>query len=43
LALGTGDRLFENMEDKLPLRLVESRALEGGVVSMIYAPERADG
>jgi len=43
LALGTGDRLFDDMEDKLPLRLVESRALGGGVVSMIYAPERADG
>ena len=43
LALGAGDRLFEDMEDKVPLRLVESRPLAGGVVSMIYAPERADG
>jgi dihydrofolate reductase len=42
-ALGAGDRLFEDMEDKLSLRLVESRPLGGGVVSMIYAPERADG
>ena len=43
LALGAGDRLFEDMEDKLSLRLVETRPLGGGVVSMIYAPERADG
>ena len=43
LALGAGDRLFEDMEEKVPLRLVESRPLGGGVVSMIYAPERADG
>lgn len=43
LALGTGDRLFEDMEDKVPLRFVESRPLAGGVVSMVYAPERAGG
>jgi dihydrofolate reductase len=43
LVLGAGDRLFGETEDKIPLRLVESRPLGGGVVSMIYAPAMADG
>jgi dihydrofolate reductase len=43
LVLGTGDRLFEETEDKIPLRLVESRPLAGGVVHMIYAPAMAEG
>jgi dihydrofolate reductase len=43
LVLGAGDRLFGEAEDKIPLRLVESRPLEGGLVGMIYAPAGADG
>jgi dihydrofolate reductase len=43
LVLGAGDRLFEQTQDKIPLRLVESRPLGGGVVSMIYAPAMANG
>jgi dihydrofolate reductase len=43
LVLGAGDRLFGQTQDKIALRLVESRPLEGGVVSMIYAPATADG
>jgi dihydrofolate reductase len=43
LVLGAGDRLFDEMPDKIPLRLVESRPLGGGVVSMIYAPAMGDG
>jgi dihydrofolate reductase len=43
LVLGAGDRLFGETQDKIPLRLVESRPLGGGVVSMIYAPAMADG
>jgi dihydrofolate reductase len=43
LVLGTGDRLFEETQDKIALRLVESRPLGGGVVHMIYAPATADG
>jgi dihydrofolate reductase len=42
VVLGTGDRLFGETEDKLPLRLVEARPLGGGVVNMIYAPATAD-
>ena len=38
LVLGAGDRLFGETQDKLPLRLVESRPLGAGVVIMIYAP-----
>jgi dihydrofolate reductase len=41
--LGAGDRLFGETQDKIPLRLVESRPFGGGVVSMIYAPAMADG
>jgi dihydrofolate reductase len=40
--LGAGDRLFGETQDKIPLRLVESRPFGGGVVSMIYAPAMAD-
>jgi dihydrofolate reductase len=40
--LGAGDRLFGETEDKIPLRLVESRPFGGGLVSMIYAPAMAD-
>jgi dihydrofolate reductase len=43
LVLGAGDRLFGETQDKIALRLVESRPLGGGVVSMIYAPATADG
>jgi dihydrofolate reductase len=43
VVLGAGDRLFGETEDKIPLRLVESRPLQGGLVGMIYAPAGADG
>jgi len=43
VVLGAGDRLFGETQDKLPLRLVESRPFGGGVVSMVYAPAAADG
>jgi dihydrofolate reductase len=43
LVLGAGDRLFGETQDKIALRLVESRPLGGGVVKMIYAPALADG
>jgi dihydrofolate reductase len=42
VVLGAGDRLFGETEDKLPLRLVEARPLEEGLVGMIYAPAGAD-
>jgi hypothetical protein len=41
--LGTGDRLFGETQDKIPLRLVESLPLGGGVVTMVYAFATADG
>jgi dihydrofolate reductase len=43
LVVGAGARLFGETEDKIPLRLLESRPLGGGVVSMIYAPAAAEG
>ena len=42
LVLGSGDRLFEETQETIPLRLVESRPLGDGVVNMIYAPATAD-
>jgi dihydrofolate reductase len=42
VVLGAGDRLFGETRDKLPMRLVESRPFDGGVVIMIYAPAAAD-
>jgi dihydrofolate reductase len=43
LVLGAGARLFGETQDRIALRLVESRPFAGGVVSMIYAPATADG
>jgi dihydrofolate reductase len=43
VVLGAGDRLFGETQDKIPMRLVESRPFEGGVVNTIYAPAIADG
>jgi dihydrofolate reductase len=43
VVLGAGDRLFKETQDKLPLRLVESRPFEGGLVNMTYAPAIANG
>jgi dihydrofolate reductase len=43
VVLGAGDRLFGDTQDKIPMRLVESRPFGGGVVNMIYAPAIADG
>jgi dihydrofolate reductase len=43
VVLGAGDRLFGETQDKIPLRLVESRPFGGGVVNMTYAPATADG
>jgi dihydrofolate reductase len=43
VVLGAGARLFAETQDKIALRLVESRPLGGGVVSMIYAPAMTDG
>lgn len=43
VVLGAGDRLFGETEDKIPLRLVESRPLEEGLVGMTYALSGADG
>jgi dihydrofolate reductase len=43
VVLGAGDRLFGETQDKIPMRLVESRPFEGGVVNMTYAPPTADG
>ena len=41
--LGAGDRLFGETQDKIPMRLVESRLFGASVVNMIYAPAMADG
>jgi dihydrofolate reductase len=43
LVLGAGDRLFGETQDKIPMRLVESRPFEAGVVNLIYAPSTANG
>jgi dihydrofolate reductase len=43
VVLGAGDRLFGDTQDKIPMRLVESRPLGGGVVNMIYALATPDG
>lgn len=37
LLLGAGARLFEETDDKIPLQLIKSRALGGGVMLTTYA------
>ena len=41
VVLGAGDRLFGDTQDKIRMRLLESRPLGDGVVTMIYAPATA--
>jgi dihydrofolate reductase len=43
VVLGAGDRLFGDAQDKIPMRLVESRPVGEGVVILIYALAAADG
>jgi dihydrofolate reductase len=38
VVLGSGDRLFENTEDRVALRLSECHAFDNGVVSLAYQP-----
>src|SRR5919201_589715 len=41
VVLGAGDRLFGDTQDKIRMRLLESRRFGDGVVIMIYAPATA--
>src|SRR5919109_5477341 len=38
VVLGAGDRLFGEMEERVPMRLVESLPSGDGVLNLIYAP-----
>jgi dihydrofolate reductase len=38
VALGSGDRLFDNSEDRVALKLVDCHAFDNGVVSLTYQP-----
>jgi len=42
VVVGSGRRLLDGL-DRIPLRLVESKALPTGVLSLTYAVERGDG
>jgi dihydrofolate reductase len=41
VVLGAGDRLFGDTQDKIRMRLLDSRPFGDGVVNMIYAPATA--
>lgn len=41
VALGRGKPLFENLEDRVRLRLIKASTFKSGVVQLIYEPERA--
>jgi hypothetical protein len=38
IVLGSGQRLFDGWTARLPLRLVESKTLDSGVLSLTYQP-----
>jgi dihydrofolate reductase len=40
IVLGTGDRLFGELSDKKPMRLVDTRAVGDGVAILTYEPVR---
>lgn len=40
LALGSGDRLFDNVDDRISLSLAACHPYDNGVVSLIYKPTR---
>jgi dihydrofolate reductase len=40
VVLGTGKRLFGDMSDKKPLRLVSSKTVGDGIAILIYEPAR---
>jgi dihydrofolate reductase len=42
VVLGTGKRLFGDMSDKKPLRLVDSKVVGDGVAILVYQPARSD-
>jgi hypothetical protein len=38
IVFGGGERLFDGWTARLPLRLVESKTLDSGVLSLTYQP-----
>jgi len=40
IALGSGKPLFENLKDRLKLKLIKTNIFKSGVVQLIYEPER---
>jgi hypothetical protein len=38
--LGAGERLFGETTDKKPMRLVDTKTVEGDIVSLTYTPVR---
>jgi dihydrofolate reductase len=39
VALGSGKPLFENLNERINLKLIESNAFKSGVVQLVYEPE----
>ncbi len=42
VVLGSGDRLFDNAEDRVALELAECHAYDNGVASLTYTPTERD-
>ncbi len=40
VAVGSGQRLFDGVTERLPLTLLDSRPFSGGVVRLTYQPQR---
>ena len=40
IALGSGKALFENLKDRLKLKLIKTNTFRSGVVQLIYEPEK---
>lgn len=40
IALGSGKPLFEDLKERIPLKLVKTNSFKSGVVQLIYEPEK---
>jgi hypothetical protein len=43
ILLGSGKRLFNKLDDRMALHLAEAKPVGGGILTLIYHPQRIAG